>query len=112
MKQMTEQQMDASIVEVLEQKPAVMVPAGFAARVAMAAASSPVQAPGLRFRLAQRVSVGQIAAIAALVLLVVAMFALAPRVAGNLGMFGIEMLLLIQMAGIAWGLTVVRGARG
>jgi hypothetical protein len=112
MREMTEQQMDASIVEVLEQKPAVTIPAGFAARVAMAAASAPVAAPGLRVRLGQRVSVGKTAAIAALVMLVVAMFVLAPRVSGNLAMFGIEMLLLVQMAGIAWGLAVVRGSRG
>jgi hypothetical protein len=111
MKEMTEQEMDASIVEALEQKPAVVIPAGFAARVAMAAASSPVAAPGQRFRLARRVSVGQVMAIAALVVLVVAMFVVAPRVSGNLAMFGIEMLLLVQMAGIAWGLAVVRGAR-
>jgi hypothetical protein len=112
MKEMTEQQMDASIVEVLEQKPVVVIPADFAARVAMVAASSPAQTPGLRFRLAQRVSVGQIAAIAALAALVVAMFVLAPRATGNGAMFGVEMLLLVQVAGIAWGLAVVRGARG
>jgi hypothetical protein len=109
---MTEQQMDASIVEVLEQKPVVTVPAGFAARVAMAAASTPVQAPGLRVRLGRRVSMGGAASVVALVLLMATMFVLAPRAAGNVAMFGIEMLLLVQVAGIAWGLAVVRGSRG
>jgi hypothetical protein len=107
MKEMTEQQMDASIVQALEVKPEVAIPAGFAARVAMAAAASPVQVP-LRVRLERRVSVGNAAAMAAVVILAVAMFVLAPKASGSLAMFGVEMLLLVQMAGIAYGWAVVR----
>jgi hypothetical protein len=94
----SEQRLDAAILRALEQKPAVPVPAEFAARLALAA-------PAQR-RLRQSVSAGKVAAIAALVLLATALFALAPHVAGKMDSFsyGLEMLLLVQLAAVAYGL--------
>ena len=69
--------LDAQVVEVLERKPRVMVPEGFAARVALQASTlrvhAPVRAP--RFATAA-VAIGA-------VLSGVAMLLLAPRTAGH-----------------------------
>jgi hypothetical protein len=113
MREMTERELDSSITEALEQKPAAMIPAGFAARVAVAAVSTPVAAPGLGQRLVQRVSVAQAMALVGLVAMVVAMFVVAPGASANVASwrFGVEMLLLIQIAAVAYGLVAVKSLR-
>ena len=69
--------LDAQVVEVLERKPRVMVPEGFAARVALQAselrAQVPVRLPGF----------GTAAVVIGAVLSGVAMLLLAPRTAGH-----------------------------
>ena len=94
----SEQPLDAAITLALEQKPEVRIPAGFATRLALAV---PAQRP-----LRQGVSAGKVVAIAALVLLAAALFLLAPHVGGNVISFsyGLEMLLLVQLAAVAYGL--------
>ncbi len=94
----SEKRLDAALTRALERKPAVPVPAEFAARLALA---SPAQR-----RLRRSVSAGKVAAIAALVLLAAALFVLAPHVGVKMESFGygLEMLLLVQMAAVAYGL--------
>ncbi len=96
-----EQQIDALIVHALEQKPAVRLPADFAARV-----TANLPAAQTRTREPRRKSVARPVAFASMALLTIALFLLAPHVQGNrlsLG-FGIEMLLLAQLATVAIGL--------
>jgi hypothetical protein len=100
-----DKQLEALIMQVLERRPAVNVPEDFAARVA---ARVPAVNAGRAARL--RPSVARTAATLATVLLVVALFALAPHVRMN-GLslsFGIEMLLLAELAGIGYGLMRMR----
>ena len=99
--------MDAAVVQALEQKPVVRVPVDFAARVAMAAAAQPVS-PMKRPR---RVPMGRVVAIAAMVVSVVVLFAVAPQAGTNYASwpFALEMLVLVQMAGIAYGLMRAEG---
>jgi hypothetical protein len=101
--------LDAGVERALEQKPVVQVPEGFAARVAAQATSQPVslaREPRMR-----RIAMSRVVAIVAIVLCAVVLFVAAPRVGNHYAgwPFMIEMLALVQMAGIAWGL-VARGA--
>jgi hypothetical protein len=91
-----------SLNQLLERRPRVAVPEGFAARVA---SSLPPQ----RLRRV-RVPVGRAIAAAAALLLTVAMFALAPASHPSLNSFAfdIEMLLLVQLCGIGWYLSLRR----
>lgn len=84
------------VVKGLERAPQVMVPEEFAARV-MAAL------PAVRPARA-RMRVGRIATAAALVVLAVALFVLAPRATPSFTnvAFDVEMLLLVELAGIGW----------
>jgi len=86
---------ESAITRALEKKPEVVVPAGFAARVM-------VSLPPRKQR--RKLPVGQTAVLAGLLALVLTMFALAPHVTPvytNFA-FDLEMLLLVQMAGIGW----------
>ncbi|QMV18564.1 hypothetical protein GOB94_07595 [Granulicella sp. 5B5] len=96
------EQLDAAVVQALEQKPVVRVPEDFAVLVTMAAAAQPVAAVKAR----RRVPMGRTAAIVAMVVLVVVLFVVAPRAGTNYASwpFALEMLILVQMAGIAYGL--------
>ena len=106
MSEMTETQMDAAInlaiTQGLERPPVVDVPEGFAARV-MAAL------PARRVR--RRVSVGRAAALAALGVLLVALFLLAPHVGPSPASwsYAMEMLLLAQLAAVGYGLVRMHG---
>jgi hypothetical protein len=105
MSEMNDKQIEAMIASVLEQQPAVKVPADFAARVA-ARVPAARAGRGVRFRF----SVARGAATVAMGLLLVALFALAPHVKMpglSLG-FCIEMLLLVELAAIGYGLMRMR----
>jgi hypothetical protein len=92
--------MQQELTRALSRQPEVTVPAGFAARVT---ASLPQRG---RVPARARFSVARSAALAAALALAVALFVLAPHVetARSLA-FGLEMLLLAQLAGIGYGLV-------
>ena len=96
--------LDADVVQALEQKPAVRVAENFAARVAMAAAAQPVA----RVKARRRVALGPLAAMTAMAVLTVVLFVVAPLAGTNYRgwPFVLEMLVLAQMAGIGYGLTL------
>lgn len=96
------EEMDATIVLALEQRPVVRVPEDFAARVARAAAAQPVSARKTK----RQAAMGRVVAIAAMVVLAVVLFVVAPQVGTRYASwpFALEMLVLVQMAGIAYGL--------
>jgi hypothetical protein len=102
------EKLDADVEQALEQKPAVRIPEGFAARVAAQAAAQPVSAP-LKPRV-QKMAMSRVAAIVAMAVCAVVLFAVAPRVGSSYTgwPFVVEMLALVQMAGIAWGLVAQR----
>ena len=88
---------DAAVLRCLETPPVVVVPAAFAGRVRAA-----LPAPTPR---RQRVSAGQQAGVAAVVLLLVAVFWLAPHTAPRFTSmaFDVEIMLLLELAGVlAW----------
>jgi hypothetical protein len=87
---------DALLTRTLERKPQVVVPEGFAARVA---AALPPQKP---HRAPRRV--GSLMAIAAAMAVTLTMFALAPAARPDLTSFAfdMELLMLVQLAGIGW----------
>lgn len=91
----SEQNLEAAITRSLEKKPEVVVPAEFAARVMQSL-------PPRKQR--RKLPVGQTAVWAGLLALVLAMFALAPHVTPQITNFAfdLELLLLLQMAGIGW----------
>lgn len=105
MTEMDDKQLQAAITQVLEQRPVVSVPADFAARVA---ARVPARREGGVERV--RWSVARTVAMIAMVVVVIAMFVLAPHVqmkAANVG-FVVEMLLLLELAGIGYSLMRMR----
>jgi predicted tellurium resistance membrane protein TerC len=91
----SEQNLEASITRALEKKPEAVVPAEFVARVMRSL-------PPRKQR--RKLPVGQTAALTGLLALVLTMFALAPQVTPQITNFAfdLEMLLLVQMAGIGW----------
>ena len=87
---------DALLTRTLDRKPRVVVPEGFAARVA---AALPPHAP----RRAPR-SFGSLISLAAAMIVTLVMFALAPAahpVLTNFA-FDMELLMLVQLCGIGW----------
>lgn len=88
------------LIRALSRQPEVSIPAGFAARVTASLPQRSVVRTRARF------SVARSAALAAAVALAVALFVLAPHVetARSLA-FALEMLLLVQLAGIGYGLV-------
>jgi hypothetical protein len=96
---MEEQEFEAAITRVLERQPKAAVPVDFAARVRMALPAEP-KARVQRF--AGR-SVGQIAATVAAVGLVAALCLVAPHVRPSFDSvaFDMEMVLLLELAGVA-----------
>jgi hypothetical protein len=89
--------LEAAITRALEEPPSVVVPMDFAARVR---ASLPARA-----RVRVRRSVGRIAAAAAAAGLVVALYWLAPHARASFGSvaFDVEMVMLMELAGVvAW----------
>jgi hypothetical protein len=93
-------QEQTELTRALSRQPEVTVPAGFAARVT---ASLP---PRGVVRARARFSVARGVALAAAVALAVTLFVLAPHVETTRSLaFGLEMLLLVQLAGIGYGLV-------
>jgi hypothetical protein len=90
-----ERMVDAAITRALERQPEVVVPEGFAARVR---ASLPA-----RTKVRERRSVGRTAATVAGVGLVLALCWLAPHARPSFGSlaFDLEMVLLLELAGVA-----------
>ena len=88
--------LDAAIDRVLEQKREVAVPAAFAGRVMRSL-------PPQRKR-AARIPVARFVALFSVLVLLVTMFALAPQARPNLTNFAfdMELLMLLQLSGIAW----------
>jgi hypothetical protein len=103
--EMDDKQMDAVIAQALERRPAVLVPEDFAAKVA-----ARIPAVQARRVLRPRFSVARVAAMVAIVVLTIVLFAMAPhvRTTGFSVSFGIEMLLLVELAGIGYGLMRLR----
>jgi hypothetical protein len=92
------QGLQSELTRALSRQPAVTVPAGFAARVA---ATLPQRG---RVPARPRLSIARAAALVAALLLAVALFVLAPHVATARSLaFAVEMLLLLQLAGIGYG---------
>jgi hypothetical protein len=101
-----EKEFEAAITRALEQQPSVTVPVDFAARVR---ASLPAQPRARARRFAGR-SVGQIAAIVAGAGLVAALCLLAPHARPSFDSvaFDMEMVLLVELAGVAAWLGMAR----
>ncbi len=94
--------LEASLLSALEHPAEVDVPPGFAARV-IAALPAPRRAPA-------PLQLGRKTAVVSVIVLSIAMFALAPHTAptfGNLA-FDTELLVIAQLAGITYWLTVRR----
>jgi len=91
----SEKNLAATITRALEKKPEVAVPAEFAGRVMRSL-------PPRRRR--PKMPVGRAGVIAGIVAMGLTMFALAPHVTPQLTNFAfdLELLLLVQMAGIGW----------
>lgn len=100
MSQGSMQELQTELSRALSRQPEVSVPAAFAARVT---ASLPQRG---RVPARARFSVARSAALAAALALAVALFVLAPHVETTRSLaFGLEMLLLVQLAGIGYGLV-------
>ena len=101
-----EKEFEAAITRALEQQPSVTVPMDFAARVK---AALPVQPKTRARRFAGR-SLGQMAATVAGAGLVVALCLLAPHVRPSFDSvaFDMEMVLLLELAGVAAWLGTAR----
>lgn len=87
---------DALLTRTLERKPQIAVPEGFAARVAAALpAQKPTRAPR---------RVGSLIAMVAAMIVTLTMFVLASSARPNLTNFAfdMELLMLVQLAGIGW----------
>jgi len=96
-------EMEAAITRALEQRREVAVPAEFAARVVQALPPVAASRP--------RVAVGRTTAIAGVVVLTAALFALAPHAQPSFASFGfdVELLLMAQLCGIAYWLGKEQG---
>jgi anaerobic C4-dicarboxylate transporter len=105
MMKMEMEKLNENVERALEQKPSVRVPDSFAARVAAQAAAQSLSAP-LKPR-ERRLAMSRVAAMIAMAVCAVVLFAVAPKVGSTYTgwPFAIEMLALVQMAGIAWGLA-------
>jgi hypothetical protein len=87
----------------LEQAPAVRIPEGFAARVAATAAAQPMT----KARVRRRMSLARAMTLAAMVVVVVALFVVAPMAGTKVQSwpFALEMVLLVQLAGLGFGVV-------
>ena len=97
-----DQKIEAAILRALETQPTVVVPEAFAARVC---AALPQLKPVRR-----RMSAGQQAGLAAVAVLLVAVFWLAPHTAPRFTSvaFDVEIMLLLELAGVAAWLATLR----
>jgi hypothetical protein len=93
---------DASVIRALERRSVPVVPPDFAARIA---AALPPPKPDRK-----KMQVGRTVGLAAAGVLGVALFALAPHAAPTFGnmAFDFELVVIAQLAGIAYWLTVPR----
>jgi len=91
----TQNNLDASITRALEKQPEVVVPAEFAGRVMRSL-------PPRRQR--RKIPVGRAGLVTGMMALLLAMFVLAPHATPQWTNFAfdVEVLLLVQMAGIGW----------
>jgi hypothetical protein len=91
----SQENLDTAITRALEKRPEVTVPAEFAGRVMRSLA------PRRRRR---KMPVGRAGVVAGIVAMGLTMFALAPHVMPQFTNFAfdLELLLLVQMAGIGW----------
>jgi len=91
----TQENLETTITRALEKRPEMTVPAEFSGRVMRSL-------PPRRSR--RKMPVGQAGAMAGMLALALTMFALAPHVTPQLSNFAfdLELLLLVQMAGIGW----------
>jgi hypothetical protein len=91
----TRDSLEVAITQALEKKPETVVPAEFAGRVMRSL-------PPRRRR--PKMPVGRVSVLAGMVALLLTMFALAPQVKPQITNFAfdLELLLLVQMAGIGW----------
>ena len=89
------QNLEATITKALEKKPEVVVPAEFAGRVMRSL-------PPRRQR--RKIPVGRAGLVTGMMALLLAMFVLAPHATPQWTNFAfdVEVLLLVQMAGIGW----------
>ena len=100
-----EKQLDTLIVSALERKPTVRLPSDFATRVVAGLPRAPMVVQSQ-----PRISVARTISLVAMVLITVALFLLAPHVQMDrfsLG-FGVEMLLLVQLGALGYGLMRLR----
>jgi len=102
--------LEQRIERALERQPEVLVPAEFAARVVR---SLPVQSAPRGWRLGRARSLGKIAAGTAAVVLAVALFVLAPHAVPSFSSlaFDVELLVLAELAAVAWVLARMDGGR-
>jgi hypothetical protein len=97
--------MEARLIEVLETRPEVHIPAGFAARVAS-------QVPARRPAPLTRTHYGQRAMVVSVVALLIALLAWAPRITGHSALgLALEWILCAQFASLAYWLGVRRPDR-
>jgi hypothetical protein len=101
--QLQDENFDAVVTRAIERRPEVSVPVNFAARVA---AALPSQRPRRN-----PMQVGRIAAFVAAGVLAVAMCLLAPHATPTFGSlaFDFELVVIVQLGGIAYWLTARRG---
>jgi len=103
-REIDEKQLEAMVTQVLDWRPAVHVPEDFAARVSARVATVATTVDAVRVE-RRRFSAARAAAMAAIVVVTIALFAMAPHVQmKTLSVsFAIEMLLLVELAGIGYG---------
>ena len=94
-----EREFEARVTEALERRPMAAVPQDFAAKVMVAL-------PPLKPR-RRRMNVGRKAALAGALASLLTMFALAPHAVPSFTdlAFDVELLLMAELAGIAWGFS-------
>ena len=91
---------ESAVQAALERKPSIQPPAEFARRVALLTATQPQPRP------ARAGGYARLTALAALVLVTLALFTLAPRAQASFGNFAfdLELAILVQLALLAWWL--------
>ena len=96
-------ELEARITRALQRQPQTAVPAEFAARVRAALPAQKAARPAMQ--------AGRISAIAGATVLMVALFALAPHAAPNFTSFAfdLELLMLVELGGIAYWFAARRG---
>ncbi len=94
-------ELDERVERALEQAPAVRIPESFAAKVAAAAAAQPV----VKVRVRRQMSLARTMTVVAMVVVLVALFVVAPMAGTKVQSwpFALEMVLLVQLAGLGFG---------